>query len=69
MSLSLTKDLESQNRIKHIDVMYYQIRGLVEKSNLAVDWIPSAMMLIDGLTKALPAEPFKKHHEEWSLVE
>lgn len=68
-SLTLTKDPESQNRIKHIDVMHHHVRSLVEGGELAVEWIPSPMMLADGLTKTLPASSFKKHREEWGLVE
>lgn len=68
-SLTLTKDPESQNRTKQIDFMHHHIRGLVEEGELAMNWIPSAMMLADSLTKALPTGPFKKYREEWSLVE
>lgn len=67
-SLTLTKDPESQNRSKHIDVMHHHVRGLVEEGELSVEWVPSSMMLADGLTKALPAGSFKKHREEWGLA-
>lgn len=67
-SLTLTKDHESQYRTKHIDVMHHHIRELVEEGELGIEWIHSSSMLADGLTKALPAGPFKKHREEWSLT-
>ena len=67
-SLTLTKDPESQNRTKHIDVMHHHVRGLVEDGELAIEWIESSAMLADGFTKALPTGPFKKHRDEWSLV-
>ena len=60
-SLTLTKNPKSQNRTKHIDVMHYHVRGLVEDGELAIDWIKSSAILADGLTKALLAAPFKKH--------
>lgn len=63
------KDPESQNRTKHIDVVHHHVRELVEEGELSVEWIPSSIMLAEGLTKALPAGPFKKHQEEWGLVE
>ena len=67
-SLTLTKDPESQNRTKHIDVMHHHVRELVEDRELAIEWIESSAMLADGLTKALPVGPFKKHRDKWSLV-
>ena len=60
-SLTLTRDPESQNRTKHIDVIHHHVRGLVEDGELAIEWIESSAVLADGLTKALPAGPFKKH--------
>lgn len=60
-SLTLTRDPESQNRTKHIDVMHHHVRGLGEDGELAIEWISSSDMLADSLTKALPAGPFKRH--------
>lgn len=68
-SLTLTRDPESQIRTKHIDVTHHHIRGLVDEGELSIEWIARSLMLADGLTKALPAAPFKKHGEEWGLVE
>ena len=68
MSFTLTKDLESQNRTKHIDVIHNYVRGLVKDGELGIELILSLSMLADGLTKALPARPIKKHREEWGLV-
>lgn len=39
-SLTLTRDAESQNHIKHIDVLHQQhVQGLVDDVELVVDWI------------------------------
>ena len=67
-SLTLTRNLESQNCTKHIDIMHHHIRELVENGQLAIEWISSSNMLADGLMKALPAGPFKRYREEWGLV-
>ena len=67
-SFMLTKDPESQNHTKHIDVIHHYVRELVENRELAIEWISNSNMLADGLTKALPAEPFKRHWEERGLV-
>ncbi len=60
-SISLTKNLESQNRTKYIDVQHHYIRELVNNKELKIEWVPSAKMLADGMMKALPADQFKKH--------
>ena len=60
-SHTLTRDLESQNCTKHIDVIHHHVRELVENRELAIEWIFSSNMLADNLTKALPIGPFKKY--------
>ena len=67
-SLTLTRDLESQNRTKHIDVMHYHVYRLVEDGEILVEWMSSIDMLANSLTKALPAGSFKRHREEWGLT-
>ena len=66
---TLTRDLENQNRTKHINMIYYHIQGLVEDRELRIEWISSASMLADGLAKVLSISAFKKYWEEWSLIE
>ena len=51
ISLTLTKDLESQNQTKCIDVMHHYIQRLVEDGELGIKWIPGVLMLTDGLWK------------------
>ena len=63
-SLILIKDPESQNRTKHIDVMHYHMKGLMEEGVLEIKLIFSSLILTNSLTKALPAELFKRHQEE-----
>ena len=60
-SLMLTKDPESQNCIKHIDVIHHHVRELVENGKLAIKGISSSNILVDGLTKGLSAGLFKRH--------
>ena len=35
-SLTLTRDPESQNCTKHIDVIYYHVHGLVEDGEISI---------------------------------
>lgn len=58
-SLILTKDPENQNFIKHIDIIYHHVCGLVEDGELDIKWILSSKILADGLTKAFPIGPLK----------
>ena len=60
-SLTVTQDPESQNCIKHIDVIYYHIQELVKNVELAIEWIFSLNILTNGLTKALLIGSFKRH--------
>lgn len=68
-SLSLAKDLKSQNRTKHPDVPYHHVRQLVKIGKKAVIWIPSAMIFKDSFTEVLLVGVCKGYHEKWSLVE
>lgn len=60
-SLILTNNPKNQNQTKHIDVIYYYIRELVEKKELLVKWVLSLKMLANSLIKALFARFFKKY--------
>ena len=60
-SLTLTRNPKSQNQIKHIDVMHYHVKRLVEDEELTIDQIESFKMLTDGLTKTFPTTLFKMH--------
>lgn len=64
MSFTLTKDPQSQNWIKQINVIYQHVRGLVEKKELLVEWILSAKMLANSLIKILPAGLFRKYWDQ-----
>ena len=68
ISFILTRDPESQNRTKHINVIHHHIRGLVEDGEILIKWISSTDMLADGLTKAFPAGFFKRYRGEWGLI-
>ena len=68
ISFTLTRDLESQNCTKHIDMIHHYIYELVEDGEISIKWILSTDMLADGLTKALPAGLFKRHQGKWGLI-
>ena len=43
-------------RLKHIDIYSCWLRQEVQNQNITTRWIPTASMLADGLTKALPTQ-------------
>ena len=61
MSITLTKNAESQYQTKHINVQHHYIRELVNKKGLTIEWIPESKILADGMIKSLPTKTFKKH--------
>lgn len=58
ISITLTQNVESQHRTKHIDVQHQYIRELIDEKELTVAWVSSSEMLADDMTKALPTETF-----------
>lgn len=68
MSIALSKNAESQQRIKYIDVQHHYIREWIEEAELIFMWIPGSEMLADGMTKALPTETFWKHRALLGIV-
>ena len=60
----LSKNLESQNHTKHIDVMYHHIWELVDDRKLEIEWIQSLSILANRLIIALLVGPFIKHQEQ-----
>ena len=62
-AIALTRDHQYHARTKHIDVRYHFIRWVVENGTLRLVYCPTADMLADTLTKALPS-PKVKHFAE-----
>jgi transposase InsO family protein len=62
-AIALTRDHQFHARTKHIDVRYHFIRWVVENGALRLVYCPTADMVADALTKALPS-PKVKHFAE-----
>ena len=62
-AIALTRDHQFHVRTKHIDVRYHFIRWVVENGALRLVYCPTADMVADALTKALPS-PKVKHFAE-----
>lgn len=59
-AIALTKDHQYHARTKHIDIRFHFIRWVIEEGKLRLIFCPTADMIADTLTKALPS-PKVKH--------
>jgi hypothetical protein len=59
-SLAIASDPMSHRRTKHIDVRYHYVRQLIAFGKMRVDYVPTADMLADVLTKLLPLPAFTR---------
>ena len=58
-TIALTKDHQYHPWTKHINIRYHFIRWVVEKGSLRLVHCPTADMIADALTKALPSTKVK----------
>jgi len=59
-AIALAQDYQYHARTKHIDIRYHFIRWVVERGDIRLIFCPTADMVADVLTKALPS-PKVKH--------
>ena len=60
-ALSVVKNPEHHGRMKHLDLRYYWLHGVVEHKLIAISFVPSENMTADILTKALTPELTDRH--------
>jgi hypothetical protein len=58
-AIALIKNPEFHQRTKHMDVRWHYMREQVETGNIQIEYVSTAEMAADGLTKALPGMKFK----------
>jgi hypothetical protein len=58
-----------QSALKHVDIHRHWLREEVARGRIRVDWVPTAYMLADGLTKNLVGEKFRVWRDKVGLVE
>ena len=59
-SNALTANPEHHSRTKHIDIKYHYIRQLVDDKDVSIQYIPTAEMAADILTKPLATRAFER---------
>jgi len=50
-----------------VNIHQHWLRELVQRNRINIDWVPTANMPADGLTKALPPQKHKKFVEMLGL--
>ena len=66
-AIALTKDHQYHARTKHIDIRFHFIRWIIEEGKLRLVYCPTADMVADTLTKALPSPKVKHFAVELGL--
>ncbi|KJZ68437.1 hypothetical protein HIM_12173 [Hirsutella minnesotensis 3608] len=56
-------------KLRHVDIHHHWLRQEVQNGNLQVDWVPTAHMAADGLTKALQGQKFAEFQRQIGLVD
>lgn len=59
-NFTLTKNSESQNRTRHINIIFYQVYRLIENKKLIISYIINFAILVNGFTKTLLNIKFRK---------
>jgi hypothetical protein len=55
----LTKETpQLRTKLRHVDIHHHWLRQEVQNKRIPVEWVPSANMVADGLTKLLPRQKF-----------
>lgn len=68
-AIANAKGVKMNNASKHIGVCYHLQRDYVEKGAVRVEYVPSTMMVADGMTKALPKDKHFSNREMYGLVD
>ena len=59
-AIALIKNRQINERLKHIDVVYYYIRDLQKHGKININYISINEMIIDGFTKSLIKQKFHR---------
>jgi hypothetical protein len=66
----VTKEVSRlQTKLQHVNIHNHWIRQEVSNGNLQVQYVPSADMITDGLTKVLPTNKWDSFLDQLGLVQ
>ena len=58
-----------QTKLRHVDIHNAWIRERTQRGDLSVEWLPTAKMPADGLTKPLPRQKHEIFVQQLGLVD
>ena len=61
--------MEFNTKLRHIDIHHHWLRQEVQEGRIKIDWMPTASMAADGLTKALLCQKHEAFIEQLNLVD
>ena len=61
--------LRIKTQLRHVDIHNCWVRQAYQQGQFQVTYTPTAEMVADGLTKALPGQKFQKFVEQLALVD
>ncbi|GEM09021.1 gag-Pol polyprotein [Rhodotorula toruloides] len=64
---ALSKDPQFHNRTRHLRLTEHFVREQVQDGSICVEYIPTARMLADAMTKSLPAPLFEHHRDAFGV--
>ena len=67
-AITVSKNPEHHGRMKHLDLQFYWLRDKVEHGSISPDFIPTAEMIADSLTKSLPAPKVRFCREQMGIL-
>jgi len=66
----MTKDLlKLTTKLRHVDIHKHWLRQEVQEKRLRINWVPTAEMPADGLTKTLPRQKHENFVRQLGLVD
>ena len=68
-TIQMTKNLEFHAQTKHINVQYHYICEQVASDKVQVEYMPSAELLADKLTKPLSTQAWKEKLQRLGLTQ
>jgi len=67
--LLTTDNPQLTTKLRHVDIHNHWLRQEVQRGNIHINWIPSAQMPADGLTKALPRQKHEVFIRQLGLID
>ena len=67
--LLIKENQKLQTKLRHIDIHQHWLRQEVQAGRVHIEWVPSADMPADGLTKALPRQKHERFITQLNLVD